>query len=385
MISVALRQLLAEPRVPNPPDRTLQDRLFATLVLVVAMAEVFLRTDSAPVPFALGFGALPLVSLFWRRSHPVAVVSITFLGHFLSEAVTTSSFGNGKSAMLYVTVVLGTLPYTLFRWASGRECVLGLFVMLLVHVPVRATGVHSLLDFAAAALFFLFPAALGAAMRYRATSRFRETDQVKLREREQLARELHDSVAHHVSAIIIQAQAGRAVATANPQAAAQVLETIEQEAKKALSEMRSMVAALRYSEAPGLAPQQGIADIERLARANGEHPYVNVRLSTGLENVRPLVSAALYRLAQESVTNAVKHSRHATSVDVSLEADDEFVHLTVQDDGDPVPFGQTANWGYGLIGMTERAKLLGGNLRAGPKSGRGWAVVAKLPRNGVPG
>lgn len=381
MVTVALRQILAEPRVPNRPGSDGRDRMFVVVVLAVALVEIALRTDLAPLPLTIGLGFLPLTSFFWRRSHPIAVVAVTFLGHFLSEAVTTSSLSNGYSAMLYTTVVVATLPYTLFRWASGRECVIGTIIMLVVHFPSRSTGVDTVIEFAAAVLFILFPSALGAAMRYRTSSKAHETGQVKLREREQLARELHDSVAHHVSAIIIQAQAGRAVADTNPAAAQQTLETIEQEAKRTLSEMRSMVAALRTSDRPDLAPQQGIADIQHLARASGDKPYVNVQLAQGLDNLRPLVSAALYRLAQESVTNAFKHSRHATSVNVSLEAEGDFVRLTVQDDGDPVSLGQSGTWGYGLIGMTERAKLLGGTLRAGPKTGRGWLVEATLPRN----
>ena len=114
--------------------------------------------------------------------------------------------------------------------------------------------------------FLLFPAALGASMRYRASSKLRETDQVRLRERERLARELHDTVAHHVSAIAIQAQAGRAVAARDPTPPCDALEIIEEEASRTLAEMRTMVGVLRDGEAPDLAPQRGVADIERLAR-----------------------------------------------------------------------------------------------------------------------
>ena len=103
-------------------------------------------------------------------------------------------------------------------------------------------------------------------MRYRASSRLRETDQVKLREREQLARELHDTVAHHVSAIAIRAQAGRALAPSRPDAAVDALEVIEEEASRTLDELRAMVGALRQGEEPDLAPQRGVADIERLGR-----------------------------------------------------------------------------------------------------------------------
>jgi signal transduction histidine kinase len=231
--------------------------------------------------------------------------------------------------------------------------------------------------------FFLFSAALGAAIRYQASSRLREMDQVKLREREQLARELHDTVAHHVSAIAIQAQAGRTLAAADPDAAVDALEVIEEEASRTLAEMRTMVGALRQGEEPDLAPQRGVADIERLARSAGDSPRVDVELWGDLDDLKPSVEAAIYRLAQESITNAVRHARHATRINVWVVGDDRCVRLTVSDDGDASSLSASASSGYGIAGMTERAKLLGGTLEAGPSRDRGWTVDAVLPRNGT--
>jgi signal transduction histidine kinase len=99
------------------------------------------------------------------------------------------------------------------------------------------------------------------------------------------------------------------------------------------------------------------------------------------QDVSPPVEAALYRIAQEVVTNAVRHARHASGIDVQVTGQDGQVRLTVRDDGEPVP----ASWaqdGYGIVGMTERATLLGGSLRAGPGPGQGWVVAAVLPRAG---
>lgn len=89
----------------------------------------------------------------------------------------------------------------------------------------------------------------------------------------------------------------------------------------------------------------------------------------------------MFRLAQESITNAARHARHATEVVVQVSADPDVVRLEVTDDGEARPFAST-DPGYGLIGMSERAHLLGGSLHAGPLHGRGWKVSATLPRNG---
>jgi len=266
-------------------------------------------------------------------------------------------------------------PYALLRWGSGRDATIGMAIVLGGHVAteiIASGGAESLIGVP----FLLLLAALGATVRYRTGERVREADQVKLREREQLARELHDTVAHHVSAIAIQAQAGRTLAASRPEAAVEALEVIEEAASRTLEELRTMVGALRQEA--DLAPQRGVGDIHRLAGAGGG-PRVDVELVGDLEDVRPLVGAAIYRIAQESITNAVRHARHATRIDVRVAGERDSVRLTVRDDG---AAGASAGPGYGVVGMTERAALLGGTLEAGPSADGGWTVTAVLPRAG---
>jgi signal transduction histidine kinase len=216
-------------------------------------------------------------------------------------------------------------------------------------------------------------------VRYRATARERAIEEVKSREREELARELHDTVAHHVSAIAVQAQAGRTVAASDPERAAEVLAVIEEAASRTLEEMRAMVGTLRGGAEADLAPQQGVADLGRLA---GERPgglRVDVDVDPAFGRLGPAVDSAIYRIAQESVTNAVRHARRASRIRVELRDDGDLVRLSVTDDGDVVAIGPVGG-GFGLLGMTERAELVGGRLEAGPAPGAGWRVVAVLPR-----
>jgi signal transduction histidine kinase len=206
-------------------------------------------------------------------------------------------------------------------------------------------------------------------------------EQVKSEERVLLARELHDTVAHHVSAIAIQAQAGRALATTSPSSPLEALEVIEVEASRTLAEMRTLVAVLRDGDGPELAPLHGVPDILRLARDAAHGPRVDVELSGDLAALQPSVGAAMYRLAQESITNALQHARDATRIAVSVAGEADCVRLTVRDDGTVAANGRGGP-GYGLIGMTERAALLGGTFEAGPGPGEGWTVSATLPRAG---
>ncbi len=106
---------------------------------------------------------------------------------------------------------------------------------------------------------------------------------------------------------------------------------------------------------------------------------VQVDISDGIGSIGAGVDAALFRIAQESITNAVRHARRATRILVAVEPGDDCVRLTVTDDGEPTT--AQSERGFGILGMTERAHLLGGSLTAGPIDGRGWRVSAELPRS----
>ena len=379
MLKNAVQSLLAEPRAPAPPARVWRDWALVALLVPTAILEGLLREDVAWRPVALVLALAVVVLLLWRRTHPLAVVVAAFGSVTVVSAA--ALFGAHEPVGLDTTAFVVLLPYSLFRWGSGREAGIGLAIILIADVVGIASDSPGVADALFGSMFLLFPAVLGASVRFRATSRLREFDQVKLREREQLARELHDTVAHHVSAIAIQAQAGRTVAGTDPEAAVRALAVIEEAASRTLAEMRTMVGALREGEEADLAPQRGVADIERLARDAAHGPRVDVELSGDLDALRPSVGAAMYRLAQESITNSLRHARHATRIDVSVCGEDDCVRLTVRDDGDASTAGRNSS-GYGLVGMTERATLLGGSLEAGPAPGRGWTVSAVLPRIG---
>jgi signal transduction histidine kinase len=378
----ALRSLWAEPRAPQPPARVWRDWVLVALLVSTAILEGLLRDDVVWRPVALVLAVGLVWTLLWRRSHPLLAVAVAF-GVLIASSI-VSLVGAGVPVGLYTMAFVVLLPYSLVRWGAGREIGIGLVIILVALVLGLAEDFTGVVDALAGSVFLLFPATLGAAVRYWSASRLRELDQVKLREREQLARELHDTVAHHVSAIAVRAQAGRVVAASDPEAPLDALEVIEEEALRTLAELRVMVGGLRRDEAPALAPQPGVADLERLARTVGDRPRVAVDLSGDLDDLRPSVGAAIYRIAQESITNAVRHARHATRIDVRVAGDGDCVRLTVRDDGDASPTGRSSS-GYGLVGMTERATLLGGSFEAGPGPDRGWTVNAVLPRAGAAG
>jgi len=319
-------------------------------------------------------------TLLWRRTQPLAMVALAF-GTVSVLDIAAIVLGAGASVGLITMVYLLVLPYALLRWGSGREIVLGLSVALFAYALGIASDPTGLVDAVAALVFFMFPAVVGATVRIWTSSRVRAIEQATMRERAQLARELHDTVAHHVSAIVVRAQAGRVVARSRPEAPLEALEVIEEEGARTLAEMRAMIGALREREAAELAPQPGVMDLQRLARQTADLPRVEVQLGGELDDLGAPLGAAIYRIAQESVTNAVRHARHATRVVVQVVGEEDCVRVTVCDDG-AAGAGAPGPARYGLVGMTERATLLGGTLEAGPGPDTGWTVSAVLPRRG---
>ncbi len=326
---------------------------------------------------AIVLGVAPAVALLWRRSDPLAAVLVAFTAHAMTEIIPTiageeSMFAYSSSAYAVI------LPYALFRWGSGRQAAFGLVFILVTHMFAHPLNP---IDAALVVVFFLFPAEIGASVRYRATARRKFIDQIKLEERQEIARELHDTVAHHVSAIAIRAQAGQVQAANNPGAALEALEVIEREASLTLTQMRSMVGILRSSDPPDVTPQPGVAQLARFARNEDELPRITVDVSSSAGQTAAPVDAAIYRIAQESITNALRHARRAHEINVSVGGDSEYVRLSILDDGESMPNNRSPS-GFGLVGMSERAKLLGGTLQAGPAAGHGWKVEAVFPRVG---
>ncbi|MEU6064557.1 sensor histidine kinase [Streptomyces sp. NPDC047082] len=377
MLRDDLRTLWNEPRPPDPPGRVWRDWALLAVGLASVVLEATLRADVVWRPVAVVFAVWLCVLPMWRRTHPLATVALAFAA-MIALQVASLVAAPREPVGLYTGLVVLVLVYALPRWGSGREIVLGGTLILVAFALSAATDETPPVEQVVGFGFLTLPALIGASVRFRATARERQLERVRSREREQLARELHDTVAHHVSAMVIRAQAGRVVAGTDPAAAVEALEGVEEEGARTLEEMRAMVAALRDRGAGAeLAPPAGVADLERLVRAPGGRLRVDLGLDGEFDTLPPAVDAAVYRIVQESVTNAMRHAVNATEVVVRVTGDPQKVRVTVRDDGARAGRGRD---GYGLAGLRERAALLGGRLQAGPGADQGWHVEAELPR-----
>ncbi|WP_193613626.1 histidine kinase [Nocardioides lijunqiniae] len=209
-------------------------------------------------------------------------------------------------------------------------------------------------------------------------ARAAESEAAVAAERNRISRELHDVVAHHVSMMVVQAEAGPVVVHTDPDRAAATFDAISSAGKQALSEMRRLLGVLREEGAAPLAPQPGVSALQGLVDGVRE-AGLDVRLAVRLPNdpLPPAVDLTAYRLVQESLTNCLRHAGGGhVSVEVGSRAG--ALHVRVVDDG----VGGTVRrreGGHGLAAMRERVQLVGGTLEAGPRPEGGWAVTASLP------
>ncbi|GII34127.1 sensor histidine kinase [Planotetraspora mira] len=280
-----------------------------------------------------------------------------------------------------MTLALSVLVGSAIRWlpvpSAGAIASAGFAVVAgtWLATPPDSSGAVPRLNGAG----WLAALAIGLFLRQLDNRRRAVAEKVRRDERLQLARELHDVVAHHITGIVVQAQAARLVTRKHPERFEGSLADIEAAGSDALAAMRRVVGLLRDTDdaAPATPGPEQLSDLVK--RFDGHGPEVRLRLPDDESVWPPEVTSTVYRVVQESLTNIVRHARHARSVTVSVTQDRQAVTVEVVDDAAPAPVRYHHRGGYGLVGMRERVEILGGTLCAGPRPGAGWSVLATLP------
>jgi signal transduction histidine kinase len=232
----------------------------------------------------------------------------------------------------------------------------------------------------AVALVACVATGVGMYLRWMDHDRRRDLDRAREADRLAIARELHDVVAHHVTGIVVQAQAAQAVWEARPAEARIALAKIEVAGSEALGSMRRLVETLRADDPGSAAQTSTVEELHRLAsHARDLGLPVQMDLDGLPDDLDPEVAASLQRIVGEAITNAQRHAVGATGVVVQIGAHGGRLVLQVSDDGQATEEEAARGSGYGLVGMNERAAALGGTLRAGPGRERGWLVEADIP------
>ncbi|MDX3226488.1 sensor histidine kinase [Streptomyces sp. ME19-01-6] len=302
-----------------------------------------------------------------------------------AAAITVSGLADlpqepSPATALGLSVLVGTAIRTLPPVPAGAIAAAGLTVVVGGQFAARpatsgitgVTGVNG--------LAWLAAVVVGLSLRLLDGRALATAERVRRDERLELARELHDVVAHYITGMLIQAQAAQLVGRKDPGKVADSLADIEACASDALTAMRRVVGLLRDDAAPASpGPERLSALVERF---NHQGPRVCLRMpdsSDGEAAWPPEVTSTVYRIVREALTNVQRHAPQAGSVSVTVGHGPRLVTVEVVDDAPPGPGRPAHRGGYGLIGMRERVESLGGTLSAGPRHGAGWSVRATLP------
>ncbi|MCX2951700.1 sensor histidine kinase [Lentzea sp. NEAU-D7] len=371
----------------TPARRSVFVAEVAALVVAVAVDAVLAAGGDGPrgvlgplvavvVPYA---GEAAAVLAVLRRRFPRriellagAAVGLSLLGTAVAGLVERAPVRPPVTEVLAVLLLAAAgcrrLPPVRAAVLATAACV------TVVLAPVVRYGLDSLFPVAAAVAWGA-ALVLGLILRDADARHRRELERVRNEDRLQLARDLHDLVAHHVTGIVVRTRAAQALA-ANPAAPvqdpAEVYDQIEHAAAEALTATRGLVGVLRSDE-PLPSPSLVLGDVVRAAAGDAQ---VHVAADVESFPLPPQVSVALHRVVLEALTNVRRHSR-PTLVRVAARSEEGFLVLEVDNDG--VPPGDAAGHGHGIIGMTERVAAVGGELTAGPHGNGGWRVIARVP------
>ncbi len=349
--------------------------LFAFLLVVEVVFD-----DLAGVAASAVLGLIAVGAFVWRRVEPSSALLALVVGTLAVD------FGAGladkaiEPAAVFSVLFL-TVMYSSGRWGSAGTAVAALLlgaVILPVAAQANPYNEPGLLFVAFNALGVVVLIVVGLLVRARAESKEQRELAESLEERNRLANDIHDSFAHHMSAIAVRAEAARQLD--DPVALDEALKAIKRSASTGLADMRHLVAGLRARD-DDTRPLPGFGDMQYLAsELSSESLQVDLAIDVDPELIPVSTSATAYWIAREALTNVSRHATGATSATVRARGNDRFLDLTITDDG-VTPTRPRPTKGHGLRSMAERARALGGELSAGPIPNRGWLVSARLPLN----
>ncbi|MCU1409488.1 MAG: histidine kinase [Rhodoglobus sp.] len=406
-------------RTPPGPSQRRGDAatavaLFAASILSFVLGRAMGIWD-APAHPALSIGVLALMTLplAFRRVAPVPVLAVLGVALILVGELQVTEVTVSNIAMFMALYSVGAWEQNRTRanWARGI-LVTGMGIWLLISffrastqdIGLDGPGVGALTPVAAYmlqqvlinVLYFAgawwFGSHAWASARQRALTEFRtlqlEGEQAKVArqtiviERLRIARELHDVVAHHVSLMGVQAAAARAVLDTDAQGARDQLEALEGSSRSAVGELYQLLGTLRDEETP-IGQVTASLGLESLPALVDDAEAAGLRVSlerVGDEVAVPqLIGLNLYRIAQEALTNVLKHAGPGTRARVHLRYGSGSIELEIADDGIGRPGPRQGGAGLGIRGMRERVASLGGSLDAGARNRSGWVVRASVP------
>ncbi|MCM9078050.1 histidine kinase [Streptomyces spororaveus] len=367
-------------RDPQAAPHPVRRDATAAAVFALLAAVLALTVEDGRRPDALGWALLLAahVPLAWRRRAPMPVLLAVVACVAPYHAFDYMHLAPIPASMtaLYTVASTGRPKRTLIVGLSVTSLTLTMQLFVNPHETVellRVSGwVIAMLAFGAGIRLYR---QLVAGVVERAE---RDAERKVAEERLRIARDLHDLLAHSITLIGVQTSVAAHVLVADPdrldrEALVKALDGIAETCREARSEVRTTLDVLRATPE---GPLPDLASLPDLVRSSGAELMVR----TGAAKVPAAVGAAAYRIVQESLTNAVRHGSPGADVRVDVGLEKEMLRVRVTNGGSAS--GGTAGSGYGILGMRERARSVGGTLSAGPRDGGGFEVTAALPLAG---
>jgi signal transduction histidine kinase len=377
----------------NPRMQGTGDALLAVVLAVTSVVPVLVKHDPSwgrPEALGVALALLSTVPVAWRARRPLTALAIVLAANaaciyaaaphqaafqpFVALVLTAYSAGSraeGRRALwVPPLLVVATTPVFVAARLHGQDSgnIIPSFIWL---VAAWATGrtVRS---------WRHKNVALERANRELAAQRELQAQAAVAVERGRIARELHDVVAHNVSMMVVQAGAAGRVLHGEQPDVRNALEVIAATGRETVDEMRTLLGVLRSGDGPAsLKPQPGLADLEQLVSGVREAGLpVTLRIEGTPQPLPPALDLSAFRIVQEALTNTLKHAGTARA-EVAVRYEDGLVSLEIADTGRGPGGGRGT--GHGLVGMRERAAMLGGELEALPRPEGGFAVRARLP------
>ena len=351
-------------------------------------------TASGPKPVLAGIAMLISIGLAIRIRYPLLALAAV-MSPFAVHGILGHFYPTGGLNLFEVFLAQVFIVYSTAAHTSGRTTyAAAVMVVAFQLIAYGPTMPRSLNQAFGEWVFYAVAWAFGKTLQHRErhgnrlearTAELEAQREVQIQaavteERSRIARELHDVVAHSVSLMVLQAGAARQSLDSQPVKARESLLSVESTGRSAMSELRRLVAMLRQpGQEDELDPQPSFRHLGLLVQEiRNAGLGVDLKVDDGLELIPPGVDLSAYRIAQEALTNVLKHAG-ASHVNVSVTYDSGAVEVAVEDDGrGPLGNGEIVG-GHGLIGMRERVNLFGGRFEAGARDGGGFRVFARLP------
>jgi signal transduction histidine kinase len=372
-----------------------------SVVGIIAIGPAPASGPSVPTGVYLALVTAGTVALFFRRRAPLVTTGVVLALFSASVLVTKETLGYDLALALAMYAVAASRPTWVSWTALGG-------ILLVTAAAVATSGIdvvqvtrengsplevdQRVSTLIGNAILVIVALAIGISVRNRrqhladlveranalARDRDRMAELARAAERSRIAREMHDVVAHSISVMITLADGAAAAMDRSPDRTRLALTELSSTGRAALGDMRRVLGALQDADAP-LEPQPGGPELTELVerfRTAGlpvrtEGLDLELPADTGLR-------LAVYRVVQESLTNVLRHAPGTSRVDVAVRRAEQGWEVEVVDQGPAVPVHDAGGAGQGLIGMRERAAILGGTVEAGPR-GHGWRVHVTLP------